>query len=215
MVISSDGALECQFCDLTFRDLAEKEEHEVTHTLESILVCRTCAEPCRDLESYFAHVRASHSVSAIFDCPKPGCEMAYMKAFWLENHILNKHVDSRTFKIVCEKCGKKFPVLKRLKTHLYKGECPKLVSVEDRTCKVCGVTYVSRNNLQTHLVTHDPANFKYVCKVKGCGKKFAYRNFLVRHQKTHSKEKPFTCPSCKLGFARLFNLCLHRRRKNH
>ncbi|NXP41243.1 ZFP1 protein, partial [Leiothrix lutea] len=47
-----------------------------------------------------------------------------------------------------------------------------------------------------------------------CGKSFCYRTSLIRHQKTHSEERPSHphrgCPDCGKGFKRNFTLTVHQ-----
>jgi insecticidal toxin complex protein TccC len=50
---------------------------------------------------------------------------------------------------------------------------------------------------------------QHVCDM--CGKNFAYKTFLTRHQRTHTGEKPYKCGVCGKAFAQNGNLAIHRR----
>ena len=50
---------------------------------------------------------------------------------------------------------------------------------------------------------------KHECEF--CGKQFSRRFHLVDHERTHTKEKPFTCEVCEKSFSILSNLVKHKR----
>ncbi|XP_075698632.1 uncharacterized protein LOC142663722 [Rhinoderma darwinii] len=44
-----------------------------------------------------------------------------------------------------------------------------------------------------------------------CGKNFPYKSHLLRHQKIHMEERPYTCPECGKSFKLNSNLLSHQR----
>lgn len=54
-----------------------------------------------------------------------------------------------------------------------------------------------------------PADRKFVCNV--CDKRFPVKDKLIRHERTHTGEKPFTCQFCGKGFAAKDKLVRHVR----
>ena len=44
-----------------------------------------------------------------------------------------------------------------------------------------------------------------------CEKVFGYASYLVRHMRTHTKEKPYKCDVCEKRFSRSSNLFTHMR----
>ncbi|KAI1407259.1 hypothetical protein F5Y13DRAFT_183503 [Hypoxylon sp. FL1857] len=55
---------------------------------------------------------------------------------------------------------------------------------------------------------------RYVCDIKGCGKRCSQKTQLETHKRAHTGEKPFICkePGCGLGFTQRGNLKTHTRR---
>ncbi|KAF6075541.1 hypothetical protein HJG60_015507 [Phyllostomus discolor] len=49
----------------------------------------------------------------------------------------------------------------------------------------------------------------YVCRE--CGRGFTRKSDLIRHQRTHSGEKPYVCRECGRGFTRKSGLITHQR----
>ena len=52
-----------------------------------------------------------------------------------------------------------------------------------------------------------PAHNNHTCDV--CARSFSYQSQLNSHMKTHSDERPFTCPGCRRGFKRPDHLSRH------
>ncbi|KAJ3550400.1 hypothetical protein NMY22_g515 [Coprinellus aureogranulatus] len=51
----------------------------------------------------------------------------------------------------------------------------------------------------------------FVCPVSSCGRAFKRIEHVKRHLRTHTTERPFTCPRCKKRFSRSENLKQHLR----
>lgn len=66
-----------------------------------------------------------------------------------------------------------------------------------------------QSSLKKISQSHDGKQF--ICKEKGCGKKFMDNSKLRRHQLVHSGEKPYSCNVCGKRFSLDFNLTTHIR----
>ncbi|OTA87652.1 hypothetical protein M434DRAFT_15354 [Hypoxylon sp. CO27-5] len=55
---------------------------------------------------------------------------------------------------------------------------------------------------------------RYICDIKGCGKRCSQKTQLETHKRAHTGERPFICkePGCGLGFTQRGNLKTHTRR---
>ena len=54
----------------------------------------------------------------------------------------------------------------------------------------------------------------WICQFENCGKMFGSRTMMVRHLRTHTKEKPFICVYCGLQSTRKDNLRQHMKLKH-
>ena len=63
------------------------------------------------------------------------------------------------------------------------------------------------------VMTQAAAPRKYPCAT--CSRSYVKAEHLVRHQRTHTGEKPFPCPSCHREFSRQDSLARHQRRHGH
>lgn len=136
----------------------------------------------------------------------------------------------------CPRCGLTFALSQNLAMHTRKRECvhepAKPTEVSECSgssstwkCTQCHFATTSEAesiyhetlhagssvDIDTHNVEPDDDVTKRLtlgCPI--CDKSFKTRQYLLRHIRIHTGEKPFPCPTCKTPFAKRSKLNIHR-----
>jgi len=56
---------------------------------------------------------------------------------------------------------------------------------------------------------------RFICNLAGCQRSFARKEHLKRHLRSHTGEKPFSCPCCKASFSRSDIMLQHMKTQGH
>lgn len=140
-------------------------------------------EDCWPEEPNTKRQRISEKISerAIKQNPSPSegenvcvtCSKRIRNPSLMEIHQLTDHERS-TGPFHCPKCSKRCKDLHYLKIHYLNHSRPRSV-----LCNVCGATFPSHHNLETHLRKHDDIR-PYSCTIPGCSKRFPNNSALNR-----------------------------------
>jgi len=77
-------------------------------------------------------------------------------------------------------------------------------------CEECDVGFKLRVHLKKHnLYRHSDL---YQCECRHCGKRFKDSSAVRLHERIHSNDRPFPCPTCGKTFKTRENLWGHRHR---
>eukprot|EP00095_Tigriopus_kingsejongensis_P007103 snap_masked-scaffold130_size324016-processed-gene-1.6 protein:Tk07103 transcript:snap_masked-scaffold130_size324016-processed-gene-1.6-mRNA-1 annotation:"zinc finger protein 26-like" len=114
----------------------------------------------------------------------------------------------------CDQCGRKF--LAEHAVILHKRDDHPLS--DTLNCEICGKAFKNAKFLQNHMEKHENGllgEVLYQCETlldtgQTCGKTFPTQNNLVRHIKSHNKEKAFICDECGKHFVDSTRLKVHR-----
>ncbi len=186
----------CEHCGKIFEfnpfipsEKAKYDKHLAIHKT----TCRICGEVFPNLPAKRNHQKTHRDT--YFPCTaKKGC-----KFVGSTQEFLDKHIQFRHTRIVCELCGKEYTNKNTLQSHLQfthnKVVCPDLV------CSFCGKTgfiheYFLRRHEKRHRVATTvngktvPRNVGFVCPLShdNCKRYFRKASFVRRHIRIHAHE---------------------------
>ncbi|CAC5381029.1 KRAB [Mytilus coruscus] len=174
-----DKVYNCRYCDKTFDNLHEYQQHIRTHTdaEDRIFQCDQCpkrffkqvmlaqtAKAYKDPDTLRKHIRFIHKTAEEDgnrkEYPCPFCDKVFYSNGHRKRHLI-KHTGERPFK--CEECGKGFTEKRSLQNHqrIHSG-------------------FRLKFKLQSHLDSHEGV-YRYQCKI--CNKGFLEKTKLNRHIK--------------------------------
>nr|XP_054920164.1 zinc finger protein 22-like [Dermacentor andersoni] len=74
-------------------------------------------------------------------------------------------------------------------------------------CKACGQAYVKKSKFVEHC--RNRSDKKHKCET--CGKQFRRTDYLTKHYRTHTDERPYKCKICDKSFRQPNHLDNHKR----
>ncbi|CAG4958918.1 unnamed protein product [Colias eurytheme] len=205
----------CPECGLEFATQNKLQQHSLTHTDKRPYPCEICGKSYRSRSNLRTHVKMHLNIRN-YACPV--CEEAFVQKTSLKYHMKSRHSDYsgplkrkqdswRTVKVLrkeedgiivwqCVDCGRNFKKRDHFSQHykfVHLKMRPKL-----RSCHLCNEKVPTQNRPFHMEIAHGlPAP-----SCGACGKKFAFPNQVLRHQKAyHMGEKRFTCTICDMKFA--------------
>ena len=109
----------------------------------------------------------------IYICNK--CNKSYNIKNSYQKHLLTHEPK----KYICTKCDSRFSIKSKLKRHLLIHS-----EIKEFKCSMCDSAFHLKYNLKVHMRVHNNEK-PYICGYPGCFAKFAQKNNLNSHSKTH------------------------------
>ncbi|XP_063402549.1 zinc finger protein 84-like [Mytilus trossulus] len=224
----------CRECNEIFFSAMERVRHELyDHELAVLerytgpakkgkFKCPICKNKRETVESMKSHIR-DHFETDVSELTCSVCKLQFKTKNRLQNHL---PIHSEP-KYPCQKCGKKFRMLKYVKRHMLethkiagtplkkgKQDCEKTKEIKKQKktpgiCEVCGKVFSSLASALQHRSVHTQER-KHSCKV--CQKRFRLKSALRNHMRLHQDNKDFVCEVCGMSFKMTQGLRMHRLR---
>jgi len=110
--------------------------------------------------------------------------------------------ENTEFNFRCNLCNMTFSDEDTLMRHMKSKHTAKT-----NICKDCGKAYSTRGSLAQHVHHYHRHPNAYSCSV--CHKKFNRKDFLAKHEKTHTNDREFKCKLCEKTYKTNASLSAH------
>jgi len=237
----------CHVCDKSFRSILSLKLHVKQHTVDRH-ICRVCGKGFVDTLRLNLHMGCHTLLFNCSECPKRCANVSKLKIH-MQNHTGEKRYackecgkafrfkvslklhekQHKTFRLICQFCGKGFVDTQRLDYHVgyhtllhQCNECPKRcanandLKIHMRnhtgenpyTCKECGKTFQTRVGWKLHVTNHHERSQLYECKL--CHLQYTMLSSLkAHHMHVHEGKKQYNCHVCMEKFSNTYRLQAH------
>ncbi|XP_022223123.1 zinc finger protein 569-like [Drosophila obscura] len=185
----------CKTCGKQFAKPTFLRRHQVVHTKEKSYVCEACLLSFSQQSSLQRHKRIKHARSETNSVPEDTDQVAHQALTALLD--LQSGMVARP-QNTPKRCGS-------LQTTMEEQPQCSIVAVLDRLDPSGQVTTLTVQRIQ-----RSPNRCYYVCEF--CAKEFFKTYDLIRHRRSHTKEKPYPCHRCLKRFSTQTKLNEHRKR---
>lgn len=181
---------QCEHCPNVYSNRGALWQHSVaTHSIEKTCECKICGRKFYRNCSLALHLK-SHSDEEYCSCKE--CGKSFTRLINLERHM-KVHAEVEQFP--CQNCDKVFKDKSNLLRHAIVHSAPKMFP-----CDVCHKSYKSQDHLDIHHQTsHASDTSLLTCST--CGDTFNNFSELIKHDSTHSVDKPYHCRFCGKSYS--------------
>lgn len=200
--VESEKIFRCTFCSVEFKFAKRAVTHLIgTHDID-----------LDDTADYISVEKKTDDSKELLECDICGFTPKESGTYYIHYHKYFRHriplpKGWQAFK--CDLCQKEFFTKFQLREH-------KLIHFEDNpfVCELCGSGFRSRTCLNSHVFHKHSSVRKHKCPE--CPKTFKTATQVKVHQRVHSGEKPFLCPTenCMYRSTTRGNMKLHLSSKH-
>ncbi len=197
-LVHREKSFKCATCDKQFVSAKSLSVHQRLHSDE--YKCNLCAYVTTSKLYLRQHTRKHEGVKTSFSCDI--CQKCFAQKSSLLRHE-NLHLTNKGRSFRCSICGlylrSRFELLSHMVGHT--------VVAPSYTCEICDKRFKSNRVLVAHVKSHFPTTVKFVCDI--CDKVFRKAYDLRVHKETHSSYKPNECFHCGKRFSYKNTLVRH------
>lgn len=181
-------------CGEEFKEKQKCLQYTDKNACEKRYQCGICKQVWKTEALLKTHLKEDHRLQS-FACDK--CSKTFSSYSNLSRHKSISHTYSnKVFRnFMCNMCGKCFTANDSLRVHMFihTGERP-------YRCSMCDATYVQSGHLNRHIKVVHEGKLNYQCQHIGCDKSFYDLSSLKVHERSHTNERPYSCPKCPQKF---------------
>ncbi|KAM8715759.1 hypothetical protein ACLKA7_002755 [Drosophila subpalustris] len=182
----------CASCGKSFSKPSLLQRHQVVHSAEKPFACGKCSSRFSQASSLQRHLRIKHTLPE--DCDTSNVAqhaLNALKQLQAGHNAIDMPVTSARAQATLE---------------------------EQPPCQMVQLSHKLNPNNELHVLPTQSIRRKvnsrcfYVCEY--CAKEFSKTYDLIRHRRSHTKEKPYPCSLCLKSFATKSKLNEHQRRQH-
>ncbi|KAH3863131.1 zinc finger protein 62 homolog isoform X2 [Dreissena polymorpha] len=157
------------------------------------------------------HLEWVHGVGEPVNCKV--CRLECRGPNVLRSHMLTHSTEKR---FSCEICGHSFRRSSGLSKHRKSAHSTQKIIKKKKTCEVCNASFYNASSLQQHIIntkhttTTQELKTELVRTCRFCGKQYATRDHMIRHEKVHLKKADYSCDVCGKSFIDRSNWRQHK-----